>query len=115
MLKHNELTNTKVSTIFGDIHFDQEGISNDLDIMEQMKIGKLHGFEYIPTTTQLAEDVKEEVTVADSVDEEVTDTTVEAYVYDDMTASEIKAELDAKGIEHKANASKKDLFALLTK
>ncbi|AHL19308.1 hypothetical protein LP083-2_101 [Listeria phage LP-083-2] len=61
MLKNTNLANyKKVNTRFGNLSFDDKGISNDLTEEQQKELGKLRGFEYIKTEQKTKEEPKKE-------------------------------------------------------
>ncbi|AIA64453.1 putative lipoprotein [Listeria phage LMTA-57] len=61
MLKNTNLANyKKVNTRFGNLSFDDKGISNDLTEEQQKELGKLRGFEYIKAEQKTKEEPKKE-------------------------------------------------------
>ena len=56
MLKHTNLRNIDVATSFGKIHFDENGLSDDLTVDQQKQLGELYNFEYLSE-----EDLKEKM------------------------------------------------------
>jgi hypothetical protein len=46
MLVNEQLANRKVSTVYGEISFDDQGKCNDLTADQQAELGKLRGFNF---------------------------------------------------------------------
>ena len=132
MLKHKNLRNITVATSYGKIHFDEYGYSDDLTEEEQQELGKLHNFEYVTgveeeedtveeeTNEEVEESTEEETNeeveesteeVEESTEEETTEE-VEVKDYEDITAADIKKELDRAGVEYGTRDSKKVLYEL---
>lgn len=68
MLINLNLANQKVATEFGDIHFNENGETNELTATQQEKLGKLPEFQYVPDEEK-PEPVAEETKVEEPVEE----------------------------------------------
>ena len=134
MLKHKNLRNIAVATSYGKIHFDEFGYSDDLTEEEQKELGKLHNFSYVTGVEEEEEDtVEEETTEEEESNEEVesneeeesneeveesneeeeeSNEDVEVKDYKDITATDIKKELDRAGVEYGSSDPKKVLYEL---
>lgn len=128
MLKHTNLRNIDVATSFGKIHFDENGLSDDLTVDQQKQLGELYNFTYITSSDAKEEIEKEEETTADEEQTEedieaiesphpmdvgtVDGETVEIKDYEDITVKDIKGELKDANVDFDVKLSKSELYEI---
>ncbi|AAY53321.1 hypothetical protein [Listeria phage P100plus] len=95
MLKNTNLANyKKVNTRFGNLSFDDKGISNDLTEEQQKELGKLRGFEYIKTEQKTKEEPKKEEPKKESTENEL-----DSFLAKEPSIKELKEFASKKGIK----------------
>lgn len=113
MLEHTTLRNITVATRHGEITFDENGISNDLNAEKQKTFGNLRGFKYTANTptkedkekqAELEQADKEAKEAAAAADKAIEDAKSDAQA---KQVAEAKAKKDASVAEHKKEEDEK--------
>ncbi|AHL19759.1 hypothetical protein [Listeria phage 20422-1] len=100
MLKNTNLANyKKVNTRFGNLSFDDKGISNDLTEEQQKELGKLRGFEYIKTEQKTKEEPKKEEPKKEEPKKESTENELDSFLAKEPSIKELKEFASKKGIK----------------
>ncbi|AIA64258.1 hypothetical protein [Listeria phage List-36] len=105
MLKNTNLANyKKVNTRFGNLSFDDKGISNDLTEEQQKELGKLRGFEYIKAEQKTKEEPKKEEPKKEEPKKEEskkesTENELDSFLAKEPSIKELKEFASKKGIK----------------
>ncbi|AFJ76015.1 hypothetical protein AG2_079 [Listeria phage vB_LmoM_AG20] len=100
MLKNTNLANyKKVNTRFGNLSFDDKGISNDLTEEQQKELGKLRGFEYIKAEQKTKEEPKKEEPKKEEPKKESTENELDSFLAKEPSIKELKEFASKKGIK----------------
>ncbi|AID17369.1 hypothetical protein [Listeria phage LMTA-148] len=100
MLKNINLANyKKVNTRFGNLSFDDKGISNDLTEEQQKELGKLRGFEYIKAEQKTKEEPKKEEPKKEEPKKESTENELDSFLAKEPSIKELKEFASKKGIK----------------